>query len=167
MLARREGEEKDCHPQPDLDFCKKPWVSSNKVTWIIVGVVLGLFLVSTGSVVLFFHFRRRKREKGEDVEDRFHRADYGLDELPVAGKPRPDHDMRSQDRSPSGYGRRSRDPLQVGSEPKYPPPSQLNGHLSAFDDAASSKSGNGSSYPPSVNPAWPKREGSQLKPLEN
>lgn len=40
MLIRREGEEKDCHPQPDIDLCKKPWVSSNKVTWIIVGVVV-------------------------------------------------------------------------------------------------------------------------------
>ena len=99
--------------------------------------------MATSLVVLYFHFRRRKREKSEDVEDRHYRADYGLDELPVAGKPRPDQDMRSPDRSPSG--RRSRDPLQVGSEPKYPPPGQLNGHLSAFDDGASSRSGNGSS----------------------
>lgn len=127
----------------------------------------GLLVVATSSVLLFFHFRRRRREKGEDMEDRFHRADYGLDELPVVGKPQPGHGMRSQDRSPSGYGRRSRDPLQVGSEPKYPPPGQINGHLSAFDDGASSRSGNGSSYPPSVNPAWPKRESSQLKAQEN
>jgi hypothetical protein len=167
MLVRREEEEKDCHPQPGIDLCKKPWVSSNKITWIIVGVVVGLLVVATTSVLLFFHFRRRRREKEEDMEDRSYRADYGLDDLPVAGKPRPDHEMRSQDRSPSGYGRRSRDPLQVGAEPKYPPPTQLNGHLNAFDDAASSRSGNGSSYPPSVNPAWPKRESSQLKPLEN
>jgi hypothetical protein len=84
--------------------------------------------------------------------------------LPAAGRPRPDDDVKSHDGSPSGYGRRSRDPLQVGAEPKYPATGHLNGHLNPFDDGSSSRSGNGSPLAPTVNPAWPKRESSQLKP---
>jgi hypothetical protein len=34
-LVRRED---DCHPQPNVNLCEKPAISSTKVTWIIVGV---------------------------------------------------------------------------------------------------------------------------------
>jgi len=37
MLQRRED---DCHPQPNVNLCEKPGISSTTVTWIIVGVVL-------------------------------------------------------------------------------------------------------------------------------
>lgn len=37
MLHRRED---DCHPQPGVNLCEKPGISSATVTWIIVGVVL-------------------------------------------------------------------------------------------------------------------------------
>ena len=33
-------EDTDCHPQPGVDFCEKPGMSSSSVTWIIVGAVL-------------------------------------------------------------------------------------------------------------------------------
>jgi len=116
--------------------------SSTGATWIIVGVVLGVLLLATLSVLLFLHIRRQRRESREDVEDRFEAADYGLDELPGAGKksrPTSDDEMKSQDGSSSG--RRSRDPLQVGVEPKYPAQGHLNGHLNPFDDGSSSRSG--------------------------
>ncbi|AEO59727.1 hypothetical protein MYCTH_2308215 [Thermothelomyces thermophilus ATCC 42464] len=133
MLVRRE---EDCHPEGGIDRCKKPWVSS-KATWIVVGVLAGLIVLVTVSVLLFFHFRGRRRERHEDLEDRFHNADYGLDELPGGGKksrPRPDDGFSSsQSESPAGYGRRSRDPLQVGSEPKYPSPGHLNGRQNQFE----------------------------------
>ncbi|KAL2168051.1 hypothetical protein VTG60DRAFT_527 [Thermothelomyces hinnuleus] len=105
MLVRRE--EEDCHPEGGIDRCKKPWVSS-KVTWIVVGVLAGLIVLATVSVLLFFHFRGRRRERREDLEDRFHNADYGLDELPGGGKksrPRLDDEFSSQSESPAGYGR--------------------------------------------------------------
>jgi hypothetical protein len=38
MLVRRE--DKDCHPQPNVNLCNKPWAAGNEVTWIVVGVVL-------------------------------------------------------------------------------------------------------------------------------
>ncbi|KAL2163265.1 hypothetical protein VTH06DRAFT_5321 [Thermothelomyces fergusii] len=131
VLVRRE---EDCHPEGGIDRCKKPWVSS-KVTWIVVGVLAGLIVLATVSVLLFFHFRGRRRERQEDLEDRFHDADYGLDELPGGGKkprPRLDDEVSSQRESSPGYGRRSREPLQVGSEPKYPPPGHLNGRQIPF-----------------------------------
>jgi hypothetical protein len=128
-----------------------------------------VIVVAILTVVLILHFRRRKHDRREDLEDRFQSSDYGLDELPGARKPRvvdsPSPGIKSQDGSPNPYGRRSRDPLHAGTEPKYQPGGgQLNGHLNPFDDASSFRSGNGSSYPPSVNPAWPKRESSQKPP---
>lgn len=117
-----------------------------------------MLLVGVGSVLLYLHIRKTKRDKREDLEDRFQNSDYGLDEIPAGRKPRADDDDKSTggSPSPSGYGRRSRDPLQAGTEPKYNSRSgQLNGHLIPFDDGSS----NGS------NPAWPKREGSQPSPL--
>ena len=30
----------DCHPQENVDLCEKPRVSSQTITWIVVGVVL-------------------------------------------------------------------------------------------------------------------------------
>ncbi|KAK4122052.1 hypothetical protein N657DRAFT_657534 [Parathielavia appendiculata] len=148
-MVRREDE---CHPLPNVDLCEKPAISSTKVTWIIVGVCVGCLVLGTFSVLIFLHFRRKKRDKQEDMDDRFERSDYGLDEIPASRKPRPVDDMNSHDRSPQGYGRRSRDPLQVGTEPKYQP-GQLNDHLNPFDDASSFRSGKGSPKPPSANPA--------------
>jgi len=104
--------------------------------------------------LIYLHIRKTKRDNREDVEDRFQMSDYGLDELPASRKPRADDDGKSSDGSPAGYGRRSREPLQVGTEPKYQS-GQLNGHLNPFDDTSSLGS----------NPAWPKREGSQPSPL--
>jgi hypothetical protein len=126
----------------------------------------GLLLTGTGSVLLFLHFRKTKRDKREDLEDRFHRADYGLDELPPSGKPPADDDLTDAG-STGGYsssrpGRSpSRNPLQSGAEPKY---GNRNGggsstHLNPFDDASSMRSSNGSTH------AWPKREGHQPSPL--
>ncbi len=37
LLSRAD---KNCTPQPGVDFCEKPSISSSAVTWIIVGVVL-------------------------------------------------------------------------------------------------------------------------------
>ncbi|GAB1317868.1 hypothetical protein MFIFM68171_08078 [Madurella fahalii] len=158
MLVRRQ-DDKDCSPQPGINLCEKPGMSSTTVTWIIIGTVAGVILVVMLAVLLFLHFRRAKRDKREDVNDRFQMSDYGLDDPASSKKPRPDDEMRSDDGSPNGHGRRSREPLQVGSEPKYHG-GQLNGHLNPFDDTGSVQSGNGSSYPPSVNHAWPKRNSS-------
>ncbi|KAK4233790.1 hypothetical protein C8A03DRAFT_19197 [Achaetomium macrosporum] len=156
MLVSRED---NCHPQPGVDLCEKPGISSTATTWIIVGVALGLLVFGTLGVLIFLHFRRRKQDKQEELEDRFQSSDYGLDELPSSRKPRPDDEAKwSNDGSPNGYGRRSRDPLQVGAEPKYQG-GQSNGHLNPFDDATSAGSGGGSSYPPSVH-QWPKRDSS-------
>lgn len=117
-------------------------------------------VVVTLSVLIMLHFRRRRQDKREDLNDRYQMSDYGLDELPGSRKPRPDDDAQwSQDGSSTGYGRRSREPLQAGSEPKYHG-GRSNGHLNPFDDGRSITSGNGSSYPPSVDHQWPKRDNS-------
>ncbi|KAK4143458.1 uncharacterized protein C8A04DRAFT_37461 [Dichotomopilus funicola] len=161
MAVFPKPRDKDCHPQPDVDLCARPWISSQQITWIIVGVVLGLVLVVTGSLLLYFHLRRKRREKSEDMEDRFQMADYGLDEVPAVGAGRKEGTTSSSNGSPVGFGRRSREPLQTGSEPKYPPPGHLHdSHLAPFDEL-SSQSGDKGSYPPSHNPTRSQRESSQ------
>ncbi len=125
----------------------------------------GVLLAATCTVLVILHFRRKKKDRREDMQDRFQSSDYGLDEIPSGRKPRPDDDgIVSQDGSPNPYGRRSREPLQRGTEPRYQLGSHLNGHLNPFDDASSFRSGNGSSNTPSVSQQqWPKRESSQQK----
>jgi len=127
-----------------------------------------VILFATLTVLFFLHLRRKRRDRREDMDERFQMSDYGLDDVGQATrKPRMDDDMKSQDGSPDPYGRRSRDPLQGGTEPRYQP-SQSNGHLNPFDDASSFRTGNGtSSYAPSVNQnqAWPARDSSQKRTL--
>ncbi|KAL2266709.1 hypothetical protein VTJ83DRAFT_6061 [Remersonia thermophila] len=157
MLLRREDE---CHPQPGIDLCEKPSVSSVQTTWIVVGTVVGLLLVVTGTVLIFLHIRKTKRDNREDLEDRFRRADYGLDELPASGKPPADDDLTDSG-STMGYGSRprSRDPLHGGAEPKHPNGGGRGRQRGPFDDASSVGSNNGSTH------AWPRKEGHQPSPL--
>ncbi|KAL2135300.1 hypothetical protein VTI74DRAFT_9068 [Chaetomium olivicolor] len=154
MLTRRDNE---CSPQPGVDLCEKPSISSTKATWIIVGAVLGALLVGTLAVLTFFHFRRQKRDKREDMEDRFQMSDYGLEETPGA-RPRRDEDVKW---AGAAGGRRSRDPLHADVEPKYHTGTggQGNGHLNPFDDATSVS---GSSVAGSAvgGGQWPRKESS-------
>ncbi|KAJ4291344.1 hypothetical protein N0V88_006352 [Collariella sp. IMI 366227] len=117
MLAPRGN---DCN-DPTGRLCEKPAASSTKITWIIVGTVVGVLLIGTLSILAFFHFRRQKRDKREDREDRFQirpAAPRGEEEIKwnpasaAAGAP-------GTDRGSPGYGRHARDPLQAGVEPKY------------------------------------------------
>ncbi|KAK4186952.1 hypothetical protein QBC35DRAFT_251961 [Podospora australis] len=157
LLVGREDDK--CSPQPGINLCEKPSISSVNVTWIVVGTVLGVLAVSTIAILLFFHIRRQKRDKKEDETDRFQMSDYGLDEVPSGksrvggggGARRNDEPRPSPDGSPSGYGRRSRDPLDAPREPKYMA-SQLNGHLNPnpFDDAVAAAAG--------PQNQWPKRD---------
>jgi hypothetical protein len=99
--------------------------------------------VVTCAVLIWFHLRRQKRDAREDLEDRFHNADYGLDEVPPGRKPPADDETGSHDGSVNGSGGRQRDPLHPGVGQNQ------------FDDASST----GSSQ------AWPRREGSKPSPL--
>ncbi|KAK4160304.1 hypothetical protein QBC43DRAFT_115148 [Cladorrhinum sp. PSN259] len=146
MLSKRE--DKDCSPQPGINLCEKPSISSSTVTWIVVGCVIGALVLVTLCTLLVLHLRRRKRDKQEDMTDRFQMSDYGLDEVPTSKKARRNNNTGpSPSPSPGGSPRRSKDPLQAAMEPKYPA-----AHLNPnpFDE-----SGN-----------WPKREsiGQSLSP---
>ncbi|EGS22364.1 uncharacterized protein CTHT_0018900 [Thermochaetoides thermophila DSM 1495] len=154
-LGRRKDDE--CHPQPGVDLCEKPAISSNSTTWVIVGVIVGSLIFLALSILVVLHFRRRRQDKREDMEERFQPSDYGLDDIPSTTRKK--HFAASADdvsttTSPAGYPRRSRDPLQSATDLKSPPPGYHgngngNGYLNPFDDASSFRSGTGSSYPPS------------------
>jgi len=109
------------------------------------------------SILVVLHFRRRRQDKREDMEERFQPSDYGLDDIPSTTRKKQfaaSADDISTATSPSGHPRRSRDPLQSAIDLKSPPPGHHgngygNGYLNPFDDASSFRSGTGSSYPPS------------------
>ncbi|KAK5662147.1 hypothetical protein OQA88_8052 [Cercophora sp. LCS_1] len=136
-LAQLVGREEECKSPQGVNLCEKPAVSTQKVTWIVVGVVLGLFVFGTLSVLLFFHLKKKKRDERDDIEDQFQMSDYGLDD-PVSARAK----------KPQGPQRLSFDDL--------PKPGQPNRNLQAnnpFDDTQSVRSHDG------LNPkqAWPKR----------
>jgi hypothetical protein len=97
-------------------------------------------------VLMVLHYRRKKQDKAEDMNDRFQMSDWGMDEGPSSRKPPMDNG--SQDGSPHIQPRRSREPLQAGTEPKYHGGQPNgNGHLNPFDDAVSFRSGTRPSPP--------------------
>ncbi|KAK3348977.1 hypothetical protein B0T25DRAFT_569637 [Lasiosphaeria hispida] len=142
VLVGREVDK--CRPQPDVDLCEKPGISSAAMTGIIIGVVVGVVITTTLSVLLYFHMRKNKREKQEEQADHFQMSDYGLDEIPGAApkKQRPGH----------------RPQLSIDDLPKAGPPAGGQpGHLNPFvsaDDAASVRSFDGLNPPTN---SWPKR----------
>ncbi|KAK3385333.1 hypothetical protein B0H63DRAFT_181666 [Podospora didyma] len=139
----------DCVNTAESNTCEKPAASSKTVTWIIVGVVLGLLLFGTLSVMLYFHLKKTKREKSEDMEDRFHMDDYGVDIMPAARSNHPTGpSKRSLDESISADDR-SRSPL-----PGAAPRAHLNPFVSPSDDGASVRSAEGL-----ANPRWPPKRG--------
>ncbi|KAK4675310.1 hypothetical protein QC764_503210 [Podospora pseudoanserina] len=152
MLLPREDDE--CSPQPNINLCEKPGISTAKITWIVVGSVFGALIICTLSVLAFLHRRKKKRDASEDKSDRFQAADYGLDDVPSTKRSRA-HDIDSKfspEGSPSGFGRRSRDPLDAPKEAKLSA-AQLNDHLDPFDDLDG------------TNNQWPKRDSSRGSPL--
>ncbi|KAK0721242.1 hypothetical protein B0T21DRAFT_294539 [Apiosordaria backusii] len=154
MLLPREDE---CSPQPGINLCEKPGISTASVTWIVVGSVFGALIVGTLSVLAFLHRRKKKRDAREDRSDRFQMSDYGLDDVPSKKRSRAnDSDSKfSPEGSPSGFGRRSRDPLDAPKEVKLTA-AQLNGHLNPFDDVGAGG-----------NNQWPKRDSSRGSPLKD
>lgn len=105
-------------------------------------VASGVLIFTTLAVLFMLHRRKMMRDKREDMDDRFQMSDYGLDDGRPSRKPRADDDMKSsQDGSPSGYGRRSRDPLHAGTEPRDNG-GQSSTHLNPFDDGAPARTGN-------------------------
>ncbi|KAK4177394.1 hypothetical protein QBC36DRAFT_131764 [Triangularia setosa] len=152
MLLRREDE---CSPQPGINLCEKPGISTAQITWIVVGSVFGALIICTLSVLAFLHRRKKKRDAREDKSDRFQMSDYGLDDVATTKRSRAnDSDSKfSPESSPSGFGRRSRDPLDAPKEVKLSA-AQLDGHLNPFDDIGALG-----------NNQWPKRDSSRGSPL--
>ncbi|KAK0648591.1 hypothetical protein B0T16DRAFT_456058 [Cercophora newfieldiana] len=119
-------------------LCEKPAISTQSVTWIIVGVVIGLLVTVTLSVMLFFHLKKRKRDRQEDVNDPFALDDYGVAERGGAGRAKP-----------QGRPRLSFDDL--------PQPGAPNGGRNPFSDTSTpNRSAEGLNGPNSKQ-SWPKR----------
>ncbi|KAI0205896.1 hypothetical protein F4808DRAFT_455400 [Astrocystis sublimbata] len=75
-LVVRE-DEKNCHPQPNIDLCEKP-ASSDKSTPITIGVIVGIVVFGTLGVLTFFHLRRKRRDEKEWPKNNQELDDYGI-----------------------------------------------------------------------------------------
>jgi len=117
VLSRAEAG-KECVPTPENPgLCEKPAISTQSVTWIIVGVIIGLLVTVTLSVMLYFHLKKRKRDSLEDRADQYDAEDYGLGAV-------------SSRRKPQGQARLSFDDL-----PRLGPPAATGGR-NPFSDAS-------------------------------
>ncbi|KAJ2976509.1 hypothetical protein NUW58_g8067 [Xylaria curta] len=76
-LIPREDDYAKCHPRPDIDLCEKP-ASSDKGTPITIGVIVGIVVVGTLSVLTYFHFRRKRRDEQEWPKNNQELEDYGI-----------------------------------------------------------------------------------------
>jgi len=93
--------------------------------------------VGTLCVLVFFHMKKKKRERREDSEDQFQMSDYGLDDQPG-----------SQPKKPQGEQRLSFDDLP---RPGAAPTSNRNLNPNPFaDDAVSVRSVDGLNPPKSA-----------------
>lgn len=88
--------------------------------------------------MLFFHLKKGRREKREDLEDQFQMSDYGLDDGPMTGQPK--------NAKPPPTQRLSFDDL--------PQPGMPSRTANPFDDALSERSGDDRNP---AHPTWPKR----------
>lgn len=79
-LFARQDDEKDCKANPQL--CEKPQATS-KNTGVIVGASVGGIVLITLAVLVYFHMKRMKRDKAEDINDPFKMSDWGLDDQPA------------------------------------------------------------------------------------
>lgn len=105
--------------------------------------------------MLFLHLKHKRRNEREDLEDRFHMADYGLDGPPGSSKvgqmPPGSQPKLSLDESLATHGR----PSEAISQKRASGLSRgyVNPFVSPADDAASIKSID-------LNPKWPSRSDS-------
>jgi len=105
--------------------------------------------------MLFLHLKHKRRNEREDLEDRFHMADYGLDGAPGAPKGAQmapgSQPKLSLDDSLATHGR----PSEATSQKRASglPRGYVNPFVSPADDAASIKSID-------LNPKWPSRSDS-------
>ncbi|KAI1378101.1 hypothetical protein F4677DRAFT_414413 [Hypoxylon crocopeplum] len=83
LLGPRDDDDAKCHPQPNIDLCEKP-VAANDATPIVLGVLGGVIVVATISVLLFLHFRRKRRDDKEWPKNNQELDDYGIGPLPTA-----------------------------------------------------------------------------------
>ncbi|KAK3312809.1 hypothetical protein B0H66DRAFT_607867 [Apodospora peruviana] len=156
IIAARE-DDKECRPGNGANLCEKPAVSSQSSTWIIVGVVIAAVVLGTLAVVLYFHFKNKKKSEREDLEDRFAMADYGLDEAAAANR----SSKRKSRQLPQGAGSGQQQQPKLSLDDLRPPPGVANvpgkpkGYVNPFvseaDDAVSIKSID-------LHPQWPRKD---------
>ncbi|KAI2785074.1 hypothetical protein F4815DRAFT_451297 [Daldinia loculata] len=93
LTTRDEDEDAKCHPRPDIDLCEKPQASNHTVE-ILIGVLGGLLVVSTVSILLVLHIRRQRQDRREFPKSSQELDDYGVGPMPptttaAAKPPRP------------------------------------------------------------------------------
>ena len=111
-------------------------------------------------VLLFFHLKRQKQDKREDMNDQFQMSDYGLDEVPGMKRksgPRRTPSKLSLEGSPYDPARMSHDPLRSARDL---PPGHLNPFMSSDDDTSIRAAVEKIIPPDQAAKQWPAKHGS-------
>ncbi|KAI1771088.1 hypothetical protein F4818DRAFT_221327 [Hypoxylon cercidicola] len=81
LSARDESDDAKCHPQPNIDLCEKP--DSAKVTGeIVIATLGGLLVVVTATILVFLHYRHKRRDEREWPKNNQELDDYGIGPIP-------------------------------------------------------------------------------------
>ncbi|KAI1395139.1 hypothetical protein F4819DRAFT_212000 [Hypoxylon fuscum] len=101
LLKAREDD--PCHPQPNIDLCEKPNAASH-TTEITVGTLGGLLVLGTTGILIFLHFRRKRRDEQEWPKNNQELDDYGVGPMPTAAPGRPKNAYRQPRVDPDDDG---------------------------------------------------------------
>ncbi|KAK3952338.1 hypothetical protein QBC32DRAFT_144766 [Pseudoneurospora amorphoporcata] len=103
--TQKRSNDPNCMPQPGVNLCEKPAEATSKVTWAVVGSVLGFVAATTIIVAYILHLRRKKVHQMEDQNDPFQMSDYGFDEAAAAEAARSKANLfrRSQQSSTTSF----------------------------------------------------------------
>ncbi|KAI1763249.1 hypothetical protein GGR53DRAFT_467550 [Hypoxylon sp. FL1150] len=77
LLARDDADDAKCHPQPNIDLCEKP-DSAKLASEIVIGTLGGLLVVVTATVLIFLHYRHKRRDEREWPKNNQELDDYGI-----------------------------------------------------------------------------------------
>ncbi|XXH02103.1 hypothetical protein Hte_008469 [Hypoxylon texense] len=116
LYTRDDADDAKCHPQPNIDLCEKP-DSAKLTSEIVIGTLGGVLVVVTVSLLVFLHYRHKRRDEREWPKNNQELDDYGMGSTATA----PSSNAAAPGRPKNAYKRPRVDP-DDDDDGKLPPP---------------------------------------------
>ncbi|KAI4861338.1 hypothetical protein F4820DRAFT_434014 [Hypoxylon rubiginosum] len=103
LYTRDDSDDAKCHPQPNIDLCEKP-DSAKLTSEIVIGTLGGVLVIVTLSLLVFLHYRHKRRDEREWPKNNQELDDYGM------GSTTPSSNAAAPGRPKNAYKRPRVDP---------------------------------------------------------